>query len=127
LIHIHRHVSIDSIFSERAATLGYSADEFTHRLGVLFTISIVCWLIILAALVLLWRKNTLYFTIIISGALLYLAMHCFYIGYDYFRTDTSLFDKAALIVLFVMAGLHFLMLKKEQSGESLSFFGEDDE
>ena len=126
LIHIHRHVSIDSIFSERAATLGYSAEEFTHRLGVLFTMSIVCWLIILVALVLLWRKNTLYFPIIMSGTLLYLSMLFFYIGYDYFHTDTSLFDKIALLVLCVMSVLHFFMLKKEQSGESLSFFGEDD-
>jgi len=126
LIHIHRNVSIDRIFAERATALGYSAEEFSHRLGVLFTMSIVCWLIILGALVLLWRKNTLYFPIIIGSALLYLAMLFFYIGYDYFRTDTSLFDKVALLVLFVMAGLHFFILKKERSGESLSFFGEDD-
>lgn len=126
LIHIHRHVSIDQIFAERATILGYSADEFSHRLGVLFTMSIVCWLIILGALVLLWRKNSLYFPIILSGAFLYLAMLVFYIDYDYFRTDTSLFDKVALMVLFVMSILHYFILKKEQSGESLSFFGEDD-
>ena len=126
LIHIHRHVSIDLIFAERAKTLGYSAEEFVHRLDVLFTTSIVCWVIILGALVLLWRKNTLYFPIVICGALLYLAMLFFYIGYDYFRTDTSIFDKVALIVLFVMSILHYFIMKKEQSGESLSFFGEDD-
>jgi len=126
LIHIHRHVSIDQIFAERATTLGYSAEEFSHRLGVLFTMSIFCWLIILVSLALLWRKNILYFPIIMSGALLYLAMLFFYIDYDYFRTDTSVFDKVALIVLFVMSILHYFIMKKEQSGDNLSFFGEED-
>ena len=126
-IHIHRHVSIDTIFAERASQLGYSPEEFTHRLSVLFIMSIACWLIILSALILLWRKNTLYFPLILTGGLLYLVLLFFYIGYDYFRTDTSMFDKIALIVLFVMSGLHFFILKKEQSGQSLNFFGEDDE
>jgi len=126
LIHLHRHVAIDTIFAERGAKLGFSAEEFTSRLSTLFVISIICWLFILSSLALLWRKNTFYFPLLIAGVFIYVGMLFFYLGYDYFRTDTSAFDKISLIVIFVMSTLHYFILKKEESGEGLSFFGEDD-
>jgi hypothetical protein len=125
LIHVHRHVAIDSIFAERGAQLGFSAEEFTDRLSTLFLVSIVCWLLVFSSLVLLWRKNNVYFPVLISGVLMYVCMLFFYLGYDYFRTDTSLFDKIALLIVLVMATLHYFLMKKEQAGEGLSFFGED--
>ena len=125
LIHIHRHVSIDTIFAERGAQLGFSAEEFTGKLSTLFLVSIGCWLLILSALALLWRKNTIYFPIIIAGVLIYLSMLFFYLGYDYFRTNTSVFDKISLLIVLVMSTLHYFLMKKEQAGEGLSFFGED--
>jgi hypothetical protein len=48
------------------------------------------------------------------------------LGYDYFRTDTSIFDKLSLLFVLVISTLHYFILKKEQSGEGLSFFGEGD-
>jgi uncharacterized membrane protein len=127
LIHVHRHVAIDSIFAERGAKLGYSAKEFTDKLSTLFCVSIVCWLLILFSLVLLWRKSTRYFPLLMAGLVIFVGMLFFYLGYDYFRTDTSAFDKISLIVIFVMSTLHYFILKKEQSGEGLSFFDGDAE
>jgi hypothetical protein len=125
LIHVHRHVAIDTIFAERGAQLGFSAQEFTDRLSTLFLVSIGCWMLIMCALVLLWRKKTVYFPLLIAGTCIYVGMLFFYLGYDYFKTDTSVFDKASLLVIFVMSTLHYFLLKKEQAGEGLSFFGED--
>ena len=125
LIHLHRHVAIDTIFAERGAKLGFSAEEFTDKLSTLFVVSIGCWILILIAIVLLWRKKTMYFPLLMTGALLYIGMLFFYLGYDYFRTDTSVFDKVSLLVILVMSTLHYFLLKKEQAGEGLSFFGED--
>jgi hypothetical protein len=127
LIHVHRQVAIDKIFAERGAELGFSAEEFTDRLSTLFVISIFCWLLILCALVLLWRKRTLFFPLLIAGTLIYIGMLFFYLGYDYFRTDTSTFDKVSLLVVLVMSILHYFLLKKEKAGEGLSFFGEDED
>ncbi len=126
LIHVHRHVAIDTIFAERGAKLGFSAEEFTSRLTTLFVLSILCWLIVLSSLAMLWQKKTSYFPLLITGVVIYVGMLFFYLGYDYFRTDTSAFDKISLIVIFVMSTLHYFILKKEESGEGLSFFGEDD-
>jgi hypothetical protein len=126
LIHVHRHVAIDTILAERGAELGFSAEEFTSRLTTLFVISILCWLVILSSLVLLWRKNTIYFPLLIAGVFIYLGMLFFYLGYDYFRTDTSIFDKLSILFVLVISTLHYFILKKEQSGEGLSFFGEGD-
>jgi hypothetical protein len=127
LLYTHRHVEIDAIFAQRGSQLGFTAEEFTHRLSVLFIASICCWTVILGALALLWRKNTRYFPILIVCAIFYIAMHLFYLGYGYFKTDTSAFDKIALLTLFAVAILHSLILKREKSGSGLSFFGEDDE
>jgi hypothetical protein len=127
LLYVHRHVAIDSLFAQRAEKLGFTADEFTHRLSIFFIFGICCWIMMFSALALLWRKNSLYLPILLFGTLFYVGMHIFYLGYDYFKTDTSSFDKLALLTLFAISILHSFILKREQSGASLSFFGEDDE
>lgn len=127
LIHLHRHVAIDTIFAERGVKLGFAAEEFTERLTTLFVVSIGCWLLIISALILMWRKKKMYYPVLISGMVIYLCMLFFYLGYDYFRTDTSVFDKISLLIVLVMSSLHYFLMKKEQAGDGLSFFDEDDD
>ena len=87
----------------------------------------ICWIVVLVGLVLMWRKDVRFAWFLFGGTVFYFGMMVFYLNYSYFRDDTTLFDKIALLTFNANAAMYLLMLRKEQSGGSLSFFGEEDD
>lgn len=120
-------ISVEKIIIERGEQLGFEGTEFLDRLMTFHSISMICWVVVLIGLILLWRKDFRFAWYIFGGTVFYTGMMLFYLNYSYFRDDTTFFDKIALLTFVANAAMYLFMLEKEESGGSLSFFGEEDD
>ena len=120
-------ISVEKIIIERGEQLGFEGTEFIDRLMTFHSISMICWVVVLIGLILLWRKDVRFAWYIFGGTAFYTGMMLFYLNYSYFRDDTTFFDKIALLTFVANAAMYLFMLRKEESGGSLSFFGEEDD
>ncbi len=120
-------IPVEKVIRERGIELGFQGDEFIDRLLTFNAIAIICWVIILIGLILMFRKMSQYIYFILGGALFYIGMSIFYLNYTYFIEDMTFYDKIALLVLITSSLFHFFLLKNEQSGGNINFFGESEE
>ena len=118
-------ISVDKILEGRGMELGFFPTTFAGKLMTVYGLGAICWAIVIVGLVLLWRKNKkfLLFTLIPIG--FFVGMEIFYLNFQYFVEDTTLFDKMALLILAGLCIVHAFMMKNEREGGSISFFGED--
>jgi hypothetical protein len=122
-----KNVPVEKIIIDRGEQLGFEGTEFLDRLLTFHSISIICWISVLVGLVFLWRKDLRFVWFYFGGTVFYLGMMIFYLNYSYFRNDTTFFDKIAFLTLNANALMYYFMLRKEKSGGSLNFFGEEDD
>jgi len=120
-------IPVEKVIRERGVELGFKGEEFIDRLLTFNAIAIICWIIILIGLILLFRKIRQYIYFILGGALFYIGMSIFYLSYTYFMEDMTFYDKIALLVLITSSIFHFFLLKNEQEGGNINFFGETEE
>ncbi len=120
-------IPVEKVIRERGVELGFKGEEFIDRLLTFNGIAIICWLIILIGLILLFRKMKQYIYFILGGAIFYIGMSIFYLSYTYFMEDMTFYDKIALLILITSSIFHFFLLKNEQEGGNINFFGETDE
>ena len=120
-------IPVEKVIRERGVELGFKGDEFIDRLLTFNGIAIICWLIILIGLILLFRKMNQYIYFILGGAFFYIGMSIFYLSYTYFMEDMTFYDKIALLVLITSSIFHYFLLKNQQEGGDLNFFGESEE
>lgn len=125
LIMEQKRIPVEKIIEQRGQELGFAPHEFLSRLQTIQSIALICWTSVLLGLILLWRKKSSFIYFIAGGLLFYTGMLMFYMNYSYFKEDITLFDKIGLLICAVMAGMYYLMLKREKEGGSLSFFEED--
>jgi hypothetical protein len=53
-------------------------------------------------------------------------MNVFYLSFQYFKEDTTMYDKITLLILITSTVLHYSLMRGERNGGSLNFFGEAD-
>lgn len=126
-IYDQKGIQVETIVNARGEQLGFEAGEFLDRLLTFHLTSILCWLLVLIALVMLWRKNIKFIYFFLGGTLIYLAMILFYLNTLYFREDITFFDKIAFMALNANVLIYYFLLKREVKGGNISFFGEDEE
>ena len=122
-----KNVPIENIIHERGLELGFHPVDFIARLGTLYGISVICWLIVIAGLILLYRKRSQFIYFILGGMIFSLGMQIFYMNFQYFSEDTSTFDKILVLIVAVSCIIHAILMRNEKNGGSISFFGEDKE
>ena len=118
---------IGTIIENRGLELEFESGDFLNRLQVASAISIILWIVFFAGLVLLYRKKKLFIYFTIVPLALYLGMSIFYLSFNYFAQDTTMFDKIALLVLGLILIMHSYLMGNERKGGSISFFGKSQE
>jgi preprotein translocase subunit SecG len=126
LIESEKGIHVEEIIMNRGTVLGFEPGDFLNRLQTFHAISVICWLVILIGLILLYRKKRKFFLFIIISALFYLGMNVFYLSFQYFKEDTTMYDKITLLILITSTVLHYSLMRGERNGGSLNFFGEAD-
>ena len=120
-------ISVEAIVEKRGAELGFEGGEFLDRLLTFHSISFICWMIVFVGLVLLYRKKIQFIYFVLGATLFYIGMHIFYLSYTYFVEDTTLYDKISLLILITGSLIHLYLMKNEQGGGTINFFGDVDD
>lgn len=127
LIFQQKKIPVESIIEKRGMELGFDPVDFLDRLLTFHAISIICWIVVLIGLVFLYRKNENFVYYFFGGSIFYLGMLIFYMSFNYYKEDTTTFDKIIFLILNLNGLMYFFLLRKENSGGSLSFFDEDED
>ncbi len=120
-------IEVEKIIAARGVELGFEPMDFITRLGVVHGVGVLCWGAIFFGLILLYRKRKQFVYFIIGGVIFYLGLNIFYLSFQFFREDTTNFDKIALLVMVLSTTIHSFLMKNERRGGSISFFGDADE
>lgn len=126
LIYKQKHVPIEHIIHKRGAELGYSGDDFVHRLSTYNFAGIILWFIVFVGLVLLFRKLKVFIYFSLGPIVIYLLLTIFYLGWDYFMQDTTTFDKIALFTMMISIIVYYFMMKDKAYEDDLNFFDIED-
>lgn len=117
-------IKVEEIIVERGIVLGFEPADFISRLTVLHGVGILCWGAVFFGLVLLYRKRRQFVFFIVGGALFYIGLHLFYLNFQFFKEDTTSFDKICLLILIFSTIIHSVLMRNERRGGSISFFGD---
>ena len=119
-------IEVKEIISQRGIELGFEPADFISRLTVVHGVGILCWGAVFFGLVLLYRKRKQFVFFIVGGALFYVGLNIFYLSFQFFKEDTTGFDKISLLIIVLSTIIHSFLMKNERRGGSISFFGEAD-
>lgn len=127
-IYRQKGIPVESIIKSRGRELGFNGEDFLQRLLTVNGIAIICWGIVFVALILMYRRNKIFFYPFIVPILFYIGMLFAYISPSYFMQDTTTFDKIALITMLASGTIYYFLIKDKEKDEEINFFGveEDD-
>ena len=120
-------IKVEKIIVERGIELGFEPTDFISRLTVVHGVGILCWAAVFFGLILLYRKRKQFLYFILGGVLFYVGLNIFYLSFQFFREDTTSFDKISLLVIVLSTVIHSFLMGNERRGGSISFFGDADE
>lgn len=123
-IYEQKKIPVEEILFKRGSELGLDPEVFLSRLQTMNGMAIICWIVFFIGLVLLYRKKKQFIYFVLTGSLFYIGMQLFYIKYQFFKEDTTNYDKIALLIILVSTMLHAFLMRNERMGGSISFFGE---
>lgn len=121
-----KNVPIETVMHARGLELGFHPEGFVARVMTIYGIGVICWLAVMVGLILLYRKKQQFIYFILGGSFFYLGMQLFYMSFQYFKEDTTGFDKSLLLIVIASTAIHAILMRNEKKGGSISFFGEDE-
>lgn len=119
-----KDIKVEEIIGDRGIELGFEPADFISRLTVLHGVGILCWSAVFFGLVLLYRKRKQFIYFIVGGVLFYIGLNIFYLSFQFFREDTTSFDKISLLIIILSTVIHSVLMNNERRGGSISFFGD---
>ena len=120
-------IEVEEIIAARGLELGFEPADFISRLTVVHGVGVLCWGAIFFGLVLLYRKRKQFIFFIAGGVIFYIGLNIFYLNFQFFKEDTTGFDKISLLIILLSTTIHAFLMNNERRGGSISFFGEADE
>jgi len=122
-----KKIDVTRLIEQRGQELGFEKYVFADRLETFHTASIICWLVVFAGLVLLYRKKLEFIYLFLAGAGIYLLLMWFMLGFGYWAKDTTTFDKVVFILMVLHTSIYYYFLKMEKEGNPVNFFGVKEE
>ncbi|MCO5260815.1 MAG: hypothetical protein M9916_11780 [Crocinitomicaceae bacterium] len=114
----HKGVDVEAIVELRGRELGFIDDVFYSKLSLFYFCSSILWLIIFGCFFLLWRLVKWSNYIILTGIIGYIILMIALFGSQFFKEDTTLFDKLALILVFLLV-LGHTIIQKSKTNKSI--------
>lgn len=117
-----KKINVEILILNRGSELAYDPSVFLNRLLNFHKLSILCWTIIFVGIVMMWRKKQSFKYFIGIPLFFYFSLLIFYMGIDYFKNDTTLFDKISVIIFVINSFLYVFLIKSK----SVDFFMEEE-
>ena len=126
LISDQKDIAVEDIIDSRGTALGFEPGEFISRLETALLLDLLIFSFVFIGLILIYRKKLNFIYFVVGGILLHIGLQLFYIGFNYFSEDVTLFDKTGLLAMLASSIMYYFLLKREKSGGSISFFDEEE-
>lgn len=124
----HKGVDVKAIIDLRGRELGFNDTQFYNYLETFHLLGICLWFFVFLGCVFFWRQKKWSVFMIIGCLLVYCSSMIFLLSPTYFIEDTTLFDKLALLLVFILFLIHhFIYGKKKTETEDEQPMGTNDE
>jgi hypothetical protein len=120
-----KKLNVEILILNRGSELGFDPSVFLNRLLNFHKLSILCWTAIFVGIVFMWRQKPSFKYFIGIPIVFYLALLLFYMGIDYYKEDTTLFDKIIFSLFVINTFIYYLITKS--GNKTGDFFLEDEE
>ena len=125
IIEQFKQISASELIDKRGAQLGFEQGEFQLALNQYYVFSIVALVLICLSLILLWKKWTFFYPLLIFSTFLGFLSMLVLLGPSYFLDDISWTEKVLWLVLILNSTIYWSLLKKEKQRDSISLIDED--
>lgn len=115
LENIRGALRLKKMITRRGVELG--VDNFRESYETLAFIMIIVWIIYLAGLILLWRKNKIYRYFMFPVLIAYPLLIVFFLNITYILEDVSLFDYVLYLIMLVSLLVYYWIDKRRRSRE----------
>lgn len=115
LENIRGALRLKKMITRRGVELG--VDNFREAYETLAFIMIIVWIIYLAGLILLWRKNKIYRYFMFPVLIAYPLLIVFFLNITYILEDVSLFDYVLYLIMLVSLLVYYWIDKRRRSRE----------
>jgi hypothetical protein len=122
-----KDIQVTQLIENRRLELGFEPHSFIGRLEAFHAISLILWVIAFVGLILMWRKSLKFTYFFFGSCILYIVFMWTMLGFGYWAKDTTSFDKITLLLMIGQSAVYAYILKREQEGNSVRFFGVDDD
>ena len=116
LLYEQKKINVPDIIEKRGLELGFQTDEFAKALENFHLLAFICWCIVIVGIVLQYRRNLKFIYFIGCGLLVYIIGMWFKLGFSYWKSDTTGFDKSLFFLIILSSGFLYYYLKQELDG-----------
>lgn len=116
LLYEQKKINVPEIIEKRGLELGFQTDEFAKALENFHLLAFICWCIVIVGIVLQYRRNLKFIYFIGCGLLVYIIGMWFMLGFSYWKSDTTGFDKSLFFLIILSSGFLYYYLKQELDG-----------
>ncbi len=115
LILEEKKVNVEILILNRGSELGYDPSVFMNRLLNFHFLSILLWIVIFVGIAMMWRLKSSFKFLIGIPLVLYLILMIFYLGFTYFKEDTTFFDKLAYFIFILNSFFYHFISQREEN------------
>jgi hypothetical protein len=122
-----KKINVSEIIEKRGLELGFQTDEFENALENFHLLAFICWFVVVIGIVLQYRRNMNFIYFIGAGLLVYLIGMWIILGFSYWKSDTTGFDKSLFFLIILSTGFLYYYLKQELNGGFKGMFNSNPE
>ena len=122
-----KKINVSEIIEKRGLELGFQTDEFANALENFHLLAFICWFVVVIGIVLQYRRNMNFIYFIIAGLFVYLIGMWIILGFSYWKSDTTGFDKSLFFLIILSTGFLYYYLKQELNGGFKGMFNSNPE
>jgi hypothetical protein len=122
-----KKINVSEIIEKRGLELGFQTDEFANALENFHLLAFICWFVVVIGIVLQYRRNMNFIYFIGAGLFVYLIGMWIILGFSYWKSDTTGFDKSMFFLIILSTGFLYYYLKQELNGGFKGMFNSNSE
>ena len=122
-----KKINVSEIIEKRGLELGFQTDEFANALENFHLLAFICWFVVVIGIVLQYRRNMNFIYFISAGLFVYLIGMWIILGFSYWKSDTTGFDKSLFFLIILSTGFLYYYLKQELNGGFKGMFNSNPE
>lgn len=110
MIFDEKNINVEELIFKRGEELWFKPYEFLNLLMKYHLVSLICWAVVFVGIAFMWRRKRIFAFFLLGSLAVYYAQLFFWMGWNYFMQDTTVFDKALMVVITLNSLLYFFLM-----------------